>query len=170
MSDSKSTPSNVFNVDTVRALVELMKQHDLSEVDLREGDQKISLKRGSQAPIYAAPAPMPVAPMPQAAAPAPAAAPAASGGGEAAAAADSHLVAIKSPMVGTFYLRPKPESDPFVRVGDHVSEDTVVCIIEAMKVFNDIKAEISGKVVKILVKNEEPVEYGQPMFMVDPQG
>ncbi|RCS41020.1 acetyl-CoA carboxylase biotin carboxyl carrier protein [Bremerella cremea] len=169
MSDSKSTPSNVFNVDTVRALVELMKQHDLSEVDLREGDQKISLKRGSQAPIYAAPAPMQVAPMQQAVAPAPVAAPAA-GGGESAAAADSHLVAIKSPMVGTFYIRPKPEADPFVRVGDHVSDDTVVCIIEAMKVFNDIKAELSGKVVKILVKNEEPVEYGQPLFMIDPQG
>ncbi|PQO27689.1 acetyl-CoA carboxylase biotin carboxyl carrier protein [Blastopirellula marina] len=169
MSDSKSTPSNVFNVETVRALVELMKQHDLSEVDLREGDQKISLKRGSQAPIYAAPAPMPVAPMQQAAVPVSVAAPAA-GGGETAAPSDSHLVAIKSPMVGTFYLRPKPESDPFVRVGDHVSDDTVVCIIEAMKVFNDIKAEISGKVVKVLVKNEEPVEFGQPMFMVDPQG
>lgn len=169
MSDSKSTPSNVFNVDTVRSLVELMKQHDLSEIDLREGDQKISLKRGSQAPIYAAPAPMQAAPM-QVAAPAPAGGAPAAAGGESAPAADAHLVAIKSPMVGTFYIRPKPEADPFVRVGDHVSEDTVCCIIEAMKVFNDIKAEMSGKVVKVLVKNEEAVEYGQPLFMIDPQG
>ncbi len=169
MSDSKSTSSNVFNVETVRSLVELMKQHDLSELDLREGDQKISLKRGSQAPIYAAPAPM-AAPMQAAPAPAAASAPAGSGGGEAAPAADSHLVAIKSPMVGTFYSRPKPDADSFARIGDHVSDDSVVCIIEAMKVFNEIKAELSGKIVKVLVKDEEAVEFGQPLFMVDPQG
>ncbi|WDI42726.1 acetyl-CoA carboxylase biotin carboxyl carrier protein [Bremerella sp. P1] len=168
MSDSKSTSSNVFNVETVRSLVELMKQHDLSELDLREGDQKISLKRGGQAPIYAAPAPMQAAPMPVAAAPAaPAAAPAASGGGEAA---DANLIAIKSPMVGTYYSKPKPDAESFARIGDHISEDSVVCIIEAMKVFNEIKAEVSGKVVKVLVKDEEPVEFGQPLFMVDPQG
>lgn len=168
MSDSKSTPSNVFNVETVRSLVELMKEHDLSELDLREGDQKISLKRGSQAPIYAAP--QMAAPQMQAA---PVSMPAPVSGGEvapAAPASDAHLVAIKSQLVGTFYLRPKPESDPFVRVGDHVSEDTVVCIIEAMKTFTDVRAELSGKIVKVLVKNEEPVEYGQPLFMVDPQG
>jgi len=170
MSDSKSTSSNVFNVETVRSLVELMKQHDLSELDLREGDQKISLKRGSQAPIYAAPAPMQAAPMPAAPAPSAPSAPAASGGGGEAAAADSHLVAIKSPMVGTFYSKPKPDADTFARIGDHVSDDSVVCIIEAMKVFNEIKAELSGKVVKVLVKDEEPVEFGQPLFMVDPQG
>ena len=169
MSDSKSTSSNVFNVETVRSLVELMKQHDLSELDLREGDQKISLKRGGQAPIYAAPAPMQAAPMPMAPAPTAAAAPAASGGGEAAAS-DSHLIAIKSPMVGTYYSKPKPDAESFARIGDHVSEDSVVCIIEAMKVFNEIKAEVSGKIVKVLVKDEEPVEFGQPMFMVDPQG
>lgn len=168
MSDSKSTSSNVFNVETVRSLVELMKQHDLSELDLREGDQKISLKRGGQAPIYAAPAPMQAAPMPVAAAPAaPASAPAASGGGEAA---DANLIAIKSPMVGTYYSKPKPDAESFARIGDHISEDSVVCIIEAMKVFNEIKAEVSGKVVKVLVKDEEPVEFGQPLFMVDPQG
>ena len=164
MSDSKSTSSNVFNVETVRSLVELMKQHDLSELDLREGDQKISLKRGGQAPIYAAPAPMQAAP-----APAAPTAPATSGGGEAPAA-DSHLVAIKSPMVGTFYSKPKPDAETFARIGDHVSDDSVVCIIEAMKVFNEIKAELSGKIVKVLVKDEEPVEYGQTLFMVDPQG
>ncbi len=169
MSDSKSTSSNVFNVETVRSLVELMKQHDLSELDLREGDQKISLKRGGQAPIYAAPAPMQAAPMQAAPAPAAPSAPAASGGGEAPAA-DSHLVAIKSPMVGTFYSKPKPDAETFARIGDHISDDSVVCIIEAMKVFNEIKAELSGKVVKVLVKDEEPVEYGQTLFMVDPQG
>ncbi|MBA2115996.1 acetyl-CoA carboxylase biotin carboxyl carrier protein [Bremerella alba] len=169
MSDSKSTSSKVFNVETVRSLVELMKQHDLSELDLREGDQKISLKRGGQPPIYAAPAPMHAAPMPVAQAPAGSPGQVASGGSEAPAA-DSHLVAIKSPMVGTYYSKPKPDADSFARVGDHISDDSVVCIIEAMKVFNEIKAEMSGKIVKVLVKDEEPVEYGQPMFMVDPQG
>ncbi|GAA4423301.1 acetyl-CoA carboxylase biotin carboxyl carrier protein [Bremerella cremea] len=169
MSDSKSTPSNVFNVETVRALVEMMKQHDLSELDLREGDQKISLKRGGQAPIYAAPAPM-AAPMQAAPMAAPVAAPAAGGDAAPAAAADANLVPIKSPMVGTFYAKPKADADPYVRVGDHVSEDTTVCIVEAMKTFNELKAEVTGKIVKVLVKNEDPVEYGQPMFLVDPKG
>lgn len=167
MKESEPTPSNVFNVETIRSLVELMKQHDLSELDLREGDQKISLKRGSQTPIYAAP-PQMAAPQPAAYAAAPTVASAPSGGD--APAADAHLVPIKSPMVGTFYSKPKPDSDPFARVGDQISEDTVICIIEAMKVFNEIKAEVTGKVVKVLVKNEEPVEYGQVMFMIDPQG
>ncbi len=166
MTESEPTPSNVFNVETIRSLVELMKQHDLSELDLREGDQKIQLKRGSSQPIYAAP---PVMGQP-AVIPSPPTAPPAASASDAAPAADANLVAIKSPMVGTFYSKPKPDSDPFARVGDQVSEDTVVCIIEAMKVFNEIKAEVSGKVVKVLVKNEEPVEYGQPLFMVDPQG
>jgi len=163
MSDSEPT-SNVFNVDTIRSLVELMKQHDLSELDLREGDQKIQLKRGGDTPVVyaAAPtvgsAPAPVAPS----APSTGAAPT----GEPAAA----LPTINSPMVGTYYSRPKPDSEPFLRVGDHVSEDTVVCIIEAMKVFNEIKAETSGKIVKILVKNEEPVEFGQPLLQIDPNG
>lgn len=167
MKESEPTPSNVFNVETIRSLVELMKQHDLSELDLREGEQKISLKRGGQPPIYAAPPQM--APPQAAHYASPPAAAAPSGGGDAPAS-DAHLVPIKSPMVGTFYSRPKPDTDPFAKVGDQISEDTVVCIIEAMKVFNEIKAEITGKVVKVLVKNEEPVEYGQVMFMVDPQG
>jgi len=166
MAEPESTPSNVFNVDTIRSLVELMKQHDLSELDLREGDQKIQLKRGSAAPVYAVPPTMPAAP-PVAAA-APATAPAA--GQAATPAVDPNLVEIKSPMVGTFYARPKPESDPFVRVGEQISDDSVVCIIEAMKVFNEIKAEVSGKVVKVLVKDEEPVEYGQPLYLIDPNG
>ncbi|MEX0794003.1 MAG: acetyl-CoA carboxylase biotin carboxyl carrier protein [Pirellulaceae bacterium] len=158
---TEPSQGTVFNVDKIRALIELMKDHDLSELDLREGEQKIQLKRGSQAPLYqpVAPAPAPLAQAPSAPA---AAAP--------AAASDDHLIPIKSPMVGTFYARPKPDSENFVRTGESISEDTVVCIIEAMKVFNDIKAEISGKVVKMLVKNEDAVEYGQTLFLIDPQG
>lgn len=159
MTDSEPPQGNVFNVEKIRALIELMKDHDLSELDLREGEQKIQLKRGSQAPLYQ---PMAQAPAPMAQAPSAPAAP--------AAASEDHLIPIKSPMVGTFYARPKPDSENFVRVGESISEDTVVCIIEAMKVFNDIKAEISGKVVKMLVKNEDAVEYGQTLFLVDPQG
>jgi acetyl-CoA carboxylase biotin carboxyl carrier protein len=161
MTDSEPPQGNVFNVDKIRALIELMKDHDLSELDLREGKQKIQLKRGSQAPVYqaVAPAPAPVA-----------AAPAAAPSGSAQAPSEEHLVAIKSPMVGTFYCKPKPDSENFVRIGESISEDTVVCIIEAMKVFNDIKAEVSGKVVKMLVKNEDAVEYGQTLYLVDPQG
>jgi len=164
MAEPESTPSNVFNVETIRSLVELMKQHDLSELDLREGDQKIQLKRGSADPVYAIPQAAPqVAPV-AAAAPAPAA------GQTSAPAVDPNLVEIKSPMVGTFYSRPKPESEQFVRVGEQISDDSVVCIIEAMKVFNEINAEVSGKVVKVLVKDEEPVEYGQTLYLIDPNG
>jgi acetyl-CoA carboxylase biotin carboxyl carrier protein len=81
---------------------------------------------------------------------------------------DAGLVAIKSPMVGTLYIAPDPESPPFVTEGARVSPTSVVCIVEAMKVFNEIKAEVSGTIKKVLVKNEEPVEFGQPLFMVKP--
>jgi acetyl-CoA carboxylase biotin carboxyl carrier protein len=78
-----------------------------------------------------------------------------------------HIVLIKSPMVGTFYSRPTPEAEPFVRVGDHISSETTVCIIEAMKVFNEIPAEVSGTIAAVLVDDEEPVEFGKPLFKVD---
>src|SRR5690606_815344 len=103
----------------------------------------------------AAPAPAPVA------APAPAAAPAPS---------NSNLVEIKSPMIGTFYLTPNPDSPAFVSEGDSIKAGQTVCIIEAMKLFNEIESEISGKIVKILVSNATPVEYDQPLFLVDPAG
>jgi acetyl-CoA carboxylase biotin carboxyl carrier protein len=97
-------------------------------------------------------------------APAPAAAPA-----SAAANEDSDLIEIKSPMVGTYYERPNPESPPFLKVGQEISPDTTVCIIEAMKVFNEIAAEVSGTVVSVLVQNEEPVEFGKPLFKIRPR-
>ena len=87
----------------------------------------------------------------------------------APAAVDNHLV-IKSPMVGTFYTSPNPDAPAFVKVGDHVGAETVVCVIEAMKVFNEIPGEVVGKIVACLVQNGSPVEYGQPLFKVDPKG
>ncbi|HNO79539.1 MAG TPA: acetyl-CoA carboxylase biotin carboxyl carrier protein [Phycisphaerae bacterium] len=158
--------------EKIRTLVEMMSEFDLTEINLRDGEEEIRLTRpgpethpmisGSgpsghvvmPAPVQAAPAPAPVEP----AAPAPAATP---------VAADN-LNAVKSPMVGTLYLSPDPSSPPFVSVGTRVTPTTVVCIIEAMKVFNEIQADVTGTVVEVLVNNEDPVEFGQPMFMVRP--
>jgi len=152
-------PGNVFDVERIRQIIELMEQHDLSAVDLQQGDEKIKLSRGAAAAMQ------PVAPI-QVPAAAPAAAAKANSG--AAAADTSGTVTINSPMVGTFYTRPNPDAKPFVKVGDHVNEDTIVCIVEAMKVFNEIPAECSGKVVEILVGEGEPVDFGKPMLRVQP--
>lgn len=157
MSDEQN--DDVFDVDRVRNLVELMIEHGLSEVDLRQHGQTIRLRRGGEQPALLAPAPLgTVASQPG---PAPPAAP-------VAATEDADLHIIKSPMVGTFYGRPNPESEPFVQVGQDVSADTTICIIEAMKVFNEIAAEVSGKIVAVLVDEEEPVEFGKPLFKVRP--
>ncbi len=155
-------PKDVFDVERIRQIIELMEQHDLSEVDLQQGDEKIKLNRGSAAAAYAY-SPPPAYAAPQAAAP-PASAPAAPADGNA------DTITIKAPMVGTFYSRANPDSDPFVKVGDQVHDETVVCIVEAMKVFNEIPAECRGKIVEILVNDQEPVDFGKPMFRVQPHG
>src|SRR5262245_15206774 len=135
----KSNPNDIFDVKKVRRLVELMKEHDLSEIDLKQGEQRVKLRRGYD-PVIAMPAGGMMA-APQGGG--------SSGGGSAPptaakpAADDTSLVVIKSPMVGTFYTSANPESPPFVKVGDHIGPDSVVCIIEAMKVFNQIPAEVS---------------------------
>lgn len=161
---SDNSPENeVFDVQRVRQLVELMHEYSLAEVDLCQGDMRIQLK-GNVAPTFAAPvmqtaAPVTVAPALQTpSAPAP------------AANDDANMVFVKSPMVGTFYSAPNPDSPAFVKVGDMVGPETTVCILEAMKVFNEIQAECSGKIVAVLVKNGEPVEFGKPLFKVDPRG
>jgi acetyl-CoA carboxylase biotin carboxyl carrier protein len=165
MSEPSSNPEDIFNVRKIRRLVRLMNNHDLTEVDLRQGETRIKLRRGAEPVVTyaAAPAPRPAGDVaePRAGATPAAAAPTAS---------EAHLLVIKSPMVGTFYKSSNPESPPFIKVGDHVANETVVCIIEAMKVFNEIPAEIAGKVVASLVENGEPVEFGQPLFKVDPRG
>lgn len=151
-----------MDIEQVRQLVELMKEHDLTELLVRDGEKRIVLRRGPKGQVLVAP-PVPQAVMP-AAAPAAPAAPAA-----AAPAEDAGLVAIRSPMVGTFYAASDPESKPYVSPGSEVGPDSVVCIIEAMKVFNEIKAETAGTVEKVLVQNAQPVEFGQPLFMVRPR-
>ena len=120
-----------------------------------------------QAPVAAtAPAPAP-APSPSPS-PSPAAAPSPSPKAEATSEDNSKFIEVKSPMIGTFYRRPSPDKDPFKDVGDSIKEGDIVCVIEAMKLFNEIESEVSGKIVKFLVEDNSPVEYDQPLFLVDP--
>lgn len=158
---SKDKNDQVFDVDRVRDFIELMKEHDLSEIDLRQADKRIKLRRG--------PEEMPMMAMP-AAAPQMAAAPAAAAGAAAggADADEGNFEYINSPTVGTFYSKPKPGSPTFVKVGDTVSPDTIVCLVEAMKMFNEIPAGISGKVVACLVNNEDAVDVNKPLFKIAP--
>jgi len=146
---------DLYNVKKLRRLIDLMKEHDLAEIDLREGDHHVRIKRGGEA--VAVPV-APVAARPAAAASEPARAP----------DADAGMVVIKSPMVGTFYKASGPDAAPFVKVGDRIGPEKTVCIVEAMKVFNEIPAGVSGQVVAILVENGAPVEFGQPLIKVDP--
>ena len=150
-----------MSTEKIRELLEMMKEFELVEIDLEEENFRVLLKKAG-ANMVAAPMAMPAA-----YAAAPAAAPAAAAAAPAAAALDmTGLTPIKSPIVGTFYASPSPDADAFVKVGDKVSASTQVCIIEAMKIMNEIKAELSGTIEKILVQNGEPVEYGQPLFLV----
>jgi acetyl-CoA carboxylase biotin carboxyl carrier protein len=153
-----------FDVTTVETLVGLMAKHDLSEIDLHHADSRIRLRKGATGPIYQA---MPA--IGAGYAPAPAAAPqsaaaSSSGGGPAS---DKRHHVITSPTPGTFYAKPSPEEPAYVKVGSKVKPDSVVCKIEAMKIFNDITADCTGTVVEILVENAQPVEYGQPLFRVE---
>ncbi len=151
----KSQSDNVFGIERLKTLIELMEQHNLAEIDLQQDAERISLKRGGVS-VPAPAAALPAAPAPAGAAPA--AAPAGDG---------PNIVTIKSPMVGTFYTKPNPESETFVKVGSMVSPDTVICIVEAMKVFNEIPAEVSGKVVAVLSENGQPVDFDKPLFKID---
>ncbi len=156
----KSVPSNgPFDVDTVRELVHLMKDHELAEIELAEGSRSLKLKRSSgvvvsHAPVHSAPVQV------LASAPAPVAA--------APAAPAKKLLEIKSPTPGTFYAQDKPGSKALAEVGHKITPTSVVCIIEAMKIFNEIQAEVAGTIVEVLVENKQPVEYGQVLFRVDP--
>ncbi len=151
----------------IKDLVSLMVENDLVEVEINDADTKIHLKRpGSIAPAHPGPV---ISQIPMTAAPA-AAAPAAQLAEPTAAApaADEGLVDIGSPMVGTFYSAPSPDSDAFVKAGDKVTPETVVCIIEAMKVMNEIRAETSGTIEKIVASNGQAVEYEQTLFKIRP--
>lgn len=153
----------MIDVQQVRELIELMVEHDLSEIRVREGETIISLRKGATGVEMAAmPTPAAVAAMPQAMieqAP-----------GQAAPVVDDGLVPIACPMVGTYYSAADPDSTPYVTVGSEVVPDTTICIIEAMKVFNEIKAEVAGTIERIVVTDQQAVEFGQPLMMVRPKG
>ena len=162
----------MIDIRKLKELVRLMVANDLTEIDLRDSEEKVTLHRPSphSAPqVVQAAAPQPTAaPAPAIAAPA---APAAAAPAEPAAPeADdtAGLVPIASPMVGTFYSAATPDAAPFIAVGDSVDAEKVVCIVEAMKIFNEIKAECSGTIAKILVANGDAVEFGQDLFLVKP--
>lgn len=152
-----------MDLKQIQDLVKMVNKSNISELTIEEKDIKITIKQKEdkyvtaapvqQALAVAAPAPVAAAPATPAAAPAPAA---------------SNLITIKSPMIGTFYRRPSPDKPNLVDEGDEVRAGKVVCIIEAMKLFNEIESEISGKVVKILVEDSTPVEFDQPLFLVEP--
>ena len=160
MANEGASSGDVFDVRKVRRFVELMNEHDLAEIDLRQGDQRIRLRRGQDPALSLGPSPA-VAPLAVAPAAVPAAVSAADDGNE-----DPNATYVTSPMVGTFYTASSPDSSAFVSVGDQVGPDTTVCIIEAMKVFNEIPAECSGSIAAVLVSNGDPVEYGQKLFKI----
>ncbi len=157
---------SIMDLKDIKSIVDLMKKNALSEFEMEEGDFKIKLKRdavgkprkGEAMVMQEAPMVLPAAApvLAPAAAPVLAAAPAPEG------------TEVKSPMIGTFYRKPSPDAEPFVEVGAKVGADTVVCIIEAMKVMNEIKAEVKGTIIEVLMEEGKPVEYGQALFRIDP--
>ena len=161
MSDSGSSPESVFELERIRRLIELMKEHDLSEIDLREARHRIRLCRGPKEPPRTSYSTSPPPPPPSVSPPGPPAA------AQPGAIDGPNVAVIKSPMVGTFYSRPNPKAEAYVKVGSKVDTTSTVCIIEAMKVFNEIPAEIRGTIVAILVEDGEAVEFERPLFKVD---
>lgn len=153
-----------MDIKDIKAIIDLMKKNSVSEFELEKQDFKIRLKRGvtsASGPVGLEEAPVVtyMTPTPALATPAVVVAP---------VPAPSNELEVKSPMIGTFYRAPSPESAPYVEIGTEVSPETVVCIIEAMKVMNEIKAEVKGVVTQVLVDNAKPVEFGQPLFKVRP--
>ena len=150
--------NDILDLKRVKQLVELMTANDLTDIEIKQGDLQITLRRGSQSvvasglpiPSLAAPQTLPAAAMPT------------------VPEEPANTTVIKSPMVGTFYSASSPDAPPFVKVGDTVTPEKTVCLVEAMKVYNEIQAECTGKIVAVLVKNGETVEFGKPLFRVAP--
>jgi acetyl-CoA carboxylase biotin carboxyl carrier protein len=163
MAREAASSGGPFDLDHLKKLIELMDKFELNEVKLQRGNDRVILRRGMSEECGHVGFPMP---MPMAAAPA--AAPAAPSAPAAAPppAVDENLTPIKSPTVGTFYQAAQPGDPAFVKPGDRVKGDTTVCIIEAMKVFNQIPAKVAGTIVRVLVKDGDPVDFGQPLFLV----
>jgi acetyl-CoA carboxylase biotin carboxyl carrier protein len=164
MSDADTPHDAPFDFDRLLKLIELMEKHGLTEISLRRGTEKWKLRRGPETgvPLMTTgfPAPAPVLMAQGGTAPA-------SEPPQPASKSDGS-VTINSPTVGTYYASPTPDDPPFVSIGSLVQPETVVCIVEAMKVFNQIPAEVSGTIVEVLVKNGDSVEFGQPLFRVRP--
>ncbi|RZA02673.1 MAG: acetyl-CoA carboxylase biotin carboxyl carrier protein [Sphingobacteriaceae bacterium] len=157
-----------MDIKQIQELIRFVSKSGVNEVSLEQDNFKITIKTNQVQTVVNAtiPAPQAIAAAPVAAAPAPA--PAAAPVAAAPAADTSNYITIKSPMIGTFYHSPTPDKPVFVNVGDEIKAGTVVCIIEAMKLFNEIESEVSGRIVKVLVQNASPVEYDQPLFLVEP--
>ena len=165
-----------MNQKELRELIEFLIEKDISEFELERGDVKVRIKRGVPQIIAAAPAEQPIAPVAQVpvAPPAHAETPRATASAHppssaAPPKADEGLQEVKSPIVGTFYESPSPGSPPFVKIGDTVEAGQTLCIIEAMKLMNEIESDVAGEIVKRLVANSQPVEYGQPLFAIRPR-
>ncbi|MBX2979535.1 MAG: acetyl-CoA carboxylase biotin carboxyl carrier protein [Flavobacteriales bacterium] len=158
-----------MNLTQIQDLIKFVSKSGVSEVEIEQKDFKITIKTAAskkEVQVITQAAPAVAAPAPVAAAPAPA--PAAPAAPAPAATEDSKYITIKAPMIGTFYRAAGPGKPVFVNVGDEVKAGKTICIIEAMKLFNEIESEVSGKIVKVLVDDAKPVEYDQPLFLVDP--
>ncbi|HEV8672937.1 MAG TPA: acetyl-CoA carboxylase biotin carboxyl carrier protein [Methylomirabilota bacterium] len=144
-----------MNLKEIRALLDFLREYGLTEVEVERGGDRIRLRREAAAPPPAATAGPPMSPT----APAP-----------EAVREDrrQHLVTVEAPMVGTFYRAPSPDAEPYVREGDAIKEGQVLCIIEAMKLMNEIESKVGGRIIRVLVENGQPVEYGQPLFLIEP--
>jgi acetyl-CoA carboxylase biotin carboxyl carrier protein len=160
----------------IKELVELLAEKDIAEFEMERDDVKLRIKRTHEAPAttvvtagYPAAAPVALPQAAPAAAPAPAASPAAAAAPAPAPAAEEGLAVIKSPIVGTFYEASSPGAPAYVKEGDTVTVGQVLCIVEAMKLMNEIESDTAGTIVKVLVSNGQPVEYGQPLFKVRPR-
>lgn len=162
-----------MEIKEIQDLIKFVAKSGVSEVSIEREDFKIIIKTGKEQTVIntTLPAPAP-APAPQQTQPVPAAPPAPAPAPEAApkapAAENENLITVKSPMIGTFYRSSSPDNPPFVNVGDEIKPGQVVCIIEAMKLFNEIESEVSGRIVKILADDASPVEYDQPLLLVEP--
>ena len=154
-----------MDIRKVKKLIELLDESGIAEIEITEGEEAVRISRYPTG-VAAVPAPMPVAAAPQA----PAAAPAAAAPAAEAAAPEEEGYLVSAPMVGTFYSSSSPGAAPYVQVGDRVSEGDTLCIIEAMKMMNQIEADVSGVIKSIRVQNGEPVEYGQTLFVIDQRG
>jgi acetyl-CoA carboxylase biotin carboxyl carrier protein len=156
----------------IKELIKLVSESGVSEVEVERGDFKVSIKKNEEKTTIVQAAPImqtaPVA-LPSLPVAAPVAIPVERMEAAVSAPAASNLITIKSPMIGTFYNTPSPDKPAFVNIGDEIKPGKVLCIVEAMKLFNEIESEVSGTIVKVLVENASPVEYDQPLFLVEPK-